>query len=55
MIKFVYKYYMKFPPMARKVVDFSIYSFMSGLMVDHYHSNVEDVLIDCDKFINQNL
>lgn len=51
MIKVVYRYYLKFPPMARKVVDFSIYSFMSGLTVDHYHSNVEDVLMDFEQML----
>lgn len=54
MIKVVYKYYLKFPPIARKVVDFSIYSFMSGMMVEHYHSNVEDVLMDCNELIKIN-
>lgn len=51
MIKVVYKYYLKFPPIIRKTIDFSILGFMNGLMVEYYHSDVENVLMDFDDLI----
>lgn len=55
MIKFVYKYYLKFPPFARQALDISIVAFMNGINVDYYHSDVENVLLDCDHFINEKI
>lgn len=51
MINFVYKYYLRFPPLSRSVIDFSILAFMNGMMVDYYHSNIENVLMDFDEKI----
>lgn len=51
MVNLVFKYYVKFPPIARKAINFSIASVMSGLNVDYYHSEVEAVLLDCHDII----
>lgn len=54
MVKIIHKYYLMFPPISRKVIDFSILAFMNGLMVEYYHSDVENVLMDCDELIKIN-
>lgn len=48
MIKAIYKYYLRFPPIARTAINFSIAGFMNGMGVDYYHSHPEHVLLDCD-------
>lgn len=53
MVKVIHKYYLKFPPFARKVIDFSITGFMNGMMVDYYHGNVEDMILGCDELLNK--
>lgn len=47
MINFVYKCYLIFPPITRKALDFSIRTFMGGITVDYYHSDVESMFIGC--------
>lgn len=55
MIRIVCRYYLKFPPIARKAINLSISSMMNGFNVDYYHSDIENVLIECDQVINQKL
>lgn len=55
MIKAAYRYYLLFPPFARNAINISIAGFINGLGVDYYHSNPEQVLLDCNELINKKL
>lgn len=55
MVRIAYKYYLKFPPIIRKSIDFSILGFMNGMMVEYYAPEVENILIGCDEFINDKI
>lgn len=55
MIKFAYKYYLRFPPIAKRAINFSITGFMNGLMIDYYHGDVENILIGCDDVLNKRI
>lgn len=48
MIKVICKYYLKFPPLARKAVNYSISTIVSGIGVDYFSHNTENLLIECD-------
>lgn len=54
MIGIAQKYYLRFPPMARKAINFSIAGFMNSIGVDYYHSDTENILIGCT-MINKNI
>jgi len=55
MIKFAYKYYLRFPPIARHAIDLSINGFMSYVMVDYYHGSAENILLGCDDVLNKKI
>lgn len=53
MIKAIYKYYLKFPPMAHTAIDVSLSCLMGGIGVDYYHCQPRNILGDC--IINKKL
>lgn len=48
MIKLIAKYYLKFPPLARKAVDFSLLGFVNYAGVDFYQPSAENILLGAD-------
>lgn len=55
MIKAICKYYLLFPPIARKAINFSLSGLMTYAGVDYYHSDPSAVLLECDEVINKTL
>lgn len=55
MIKFAYKYYLKFPPIARQAINFSISGFLSGITIDFYSPDAENILLGCDEVLNKKI
>lgn len=55
MVKAIYKYYLKFPPVARRAINLSLSGFMNGMGIDYYVANTEDILFDCDDMFNKTL
>lgn len=55
MIKAICKYYLMFPPIARKAINVSLSGFMTYAGVDYYHSDPSAVLLECDEVINKTL
>lgn len=55
MIKAICKYYLMFPPIARKAINVSLSGFMTYAGVDYYHSDPSHVLLECDEVINKTL
>lgn len=55
MIKAICKYYLKFPPIARKAINLSVLGFMNGMGVDYCPTDAENILLECDELINNNL
>ena len=55
MIKTIAKYYLKFPPLMRSTIKFSLNGLMMYAGVDYFHSDPSDVLLECGEVINQTL
>lgn len=55
MIKLASKYYLKFPPIARNVINVSISGFMNGIGVDYYVASTENMLFECNDVLNKNI
>lgn len=55
MIKFAYKYYLKFPPFARTAISVSLGGIMGGIGIDYFQPNPENILIGCDDMINKKI
>lgn len=49
----MYKYYLRFPPVAHAAIDASLACLIGGIGADYYHSRSSDVLGDC--IINKKL
>lgn len=47
MIKAIYKYYLRFPPIAHEAIDTSLAIIIGSIGVDHYHSRSSDILAEC--------
>lgn len=43
------KIYLKFPPIARKVINISISGLINGIGVDYYRVDAESFLLECNK------
>lgn len=54
MIKSICKYYLKFPPVARNVIDFSFKGFMGYMGVEFFHPSPEHILLDVHEMLNKN-
>ena len=54
MIKFAYKYYLRFPPFARGAINLSIGGFMGYVGIDYY-PNPENILLGCDDVLNKKI
>lgn len=54
MIKFAYKIYLRFPPLARTAVDLSLGALMGSITID-YSPQSENILIGADEIINKKL
>lgn len=46
MIKAIYKYYLKFPPIAHTAIDVSLACIIGGMGADFYHSRSSDILAE---------
>lgn len=55
MLKVICKYYLKFPPLARTAISFSLGGFMGGIGVDYYHPNPENILLGCNEVLNKKI
>jgi len=55
MVKIAYKYYLKFPPIIRTSIDYSILGLMNGMMVEYYTSKVDNIFMGCDDIINKGI
>lgn len=55
MIKFAYKYYLMFPPIARQAINISIGGFMGYVGVDYYNPNPENILLGCQDVLNKKI
>ena len=55
MIKAITLCYLKFPPLARNTIHFSLNGIMSYAGVDWFQSAPEDILLGCDEIVNKKL
>lgn len=55
MIKFISKYYLKFPPLARNAINVSIGGLFGCAGVDYYQPTTENILMGADELLRKKL
>lgn len=54
MIKAIYKYYLRFPPLARTAINFSLSGLINYAGIDYRH-DPEHLLLECDEVLNKKI
>ena len=55
MVRTICKYYLRFPPIARTAINFSLTGFINYAGIDYSYPGTETILLECDDMISKKL